>query len=119
MFGVRLGLRSLKTLHHVHTPSVSRIKPIISEPIIKSRIPSFKSFSTMPTSETPKKFTILDLQQKYTEQKPLTMVTAYDYTSAILVDRAGIDLILGTFFFSLLPKKIPSRRFCRHGLLGP
>lgn len=41
-----------------------------------------------------KKVTILDLQKYKTQQRPLTMVTAYDYGSAELVDAAGIDLIL-------------------------
>ncbi|MCB0166401.1 MAG: 3-methyl-2-oxobutanoate hydroxymethyltransferase [Anaerolineae bacterium] len=41
-----------------------------------------------------KKVSILDLQQKKVEQKPITMLTAYDYPGAKLVDEAGIDLIL-------------------------
>lgn len=40
------------------------------------------------------KFTLLDLQAKKEDHEPLTMVTAYDYPSAVLVDRADIDLIL-------------------------
>lgn len=43
---------------------------------------------------TQRKVTILDLQQKKDEKQPITMVTAYDYPSAMLVDRAGIDIIL-------------------------
>lgn len=41
-----------------------------------------------------KKVSILDLQQKKVDQKPITMLTAYDYPGAKLVDEAGIDLIL-------------------------
>lgn len=41
-----------------------------------------------------KKNTILDLQKKYREGKPITMVTAYDYTSAYITDQAGIDALL-------------------------
>jgi 3-methyl-2-oxobutanoate hydroxymethyltransferase len=37
---------------------------------------------------------ILDLQQKKAEGRPITMLTAYDYPGAILVDEAGIDVIL-------------------------
>lgn len=40
------------------------------------------------------KFTLLDLQAKKADHEPVTMVTAYDYPSAALVDRADIDLIL-------------------------
>lgn len=41
-----------------------------------------------------KKVTVLDLQKKKAEGIPITMLTAYDYTSAQLVDLAGIDMIL-------------------------
>ena len=41
-----------------------------------------------------KKTTILDLQSKKQRGMPITMLTAYDYPSAQLVDQAGIDVIL-------------------------
>jgi 3-methyl-2-oxobutanoate hydroxymethyltransferase len=41
-----------------------------------------------------KKITILDLQKKKNAGQPLTMLTAYDYSSAQLVDAAEIDMIL-------------------------
>lgn len=41
-----------------------------------------------------KKITILDLQKKKDAGRPLTMLTAYDYSSAQLVDAAEIDMIL-------------------------
>ncbi len=41
-----------------------------------------------------KKMTILALQEKKRQGKPITMVTAYDYPGALAVDRAGIDCIL-------------------------
>lgn len=40
------------------------------------------------------KVTILDLQQKKQTGQPITMLTAYDYPGASLVDQAGIDMIL-------------------------
>ena len=40
------------------------------------------------------KVTILNLQQKKETGQPITMLTAYDYPGAMLVDQAGIDLIL-------------------------
>ncbi len=41
-----------------------------------------------------KKITIPDIRQKKNEQLPITMLTAYDYPSARLVAKAGIDIIL-------------------------
>ena len=43
---------------------------------------------------TSPKVSILDLQQKKVEGRPITMLTAYDYSGASLVDEAGLDLIL-------------------------
>ncbi|RME76247.1 MAG: 3-methyl-2-oxobutanoate hydroxymethyltransferase [Chloroflexi bacterium] len=43
---------------------------------------------------TPDKVTILTIQQKKQQKQPITMLTAYDYPGALLVDQAGIDLIL-------------------------
>ena len=41
-----------------------------------------------------KKTSILVLQEKKIQRDPITMVTAYDYPSALAADRAGIDSIL-------------------------
>ena len=53
----------------------------------------------MMSSEDPEmsmrsKVTLFDLDRKKREKRPITMLTAYDYSSAILVDRGGIDIIL-------------------------
>ena len=40
------------------------------------------------------KVTILDIKEKKVNQQPITMLTAYDYPSAKLVDSAGVDIIL-------------------------
>ncbi len=41
-----------------------------------------------------KKTTILTLQEKKARGEPITMITAYDYPSALAADRAGLDSIL-------------------------
>ncbi len=41
-----------------------------------------------------KKITILDIQKRKQNSVPITMLTTYDFTAAILVDRADIDIIL-------------------------
>ena len=40
------------------------------------------------------KITILDIYKKKAEGKKITMLTAYDYPTAQIVDQAGIDMIL-------------------------
>jgi 3-methyl-2-oxobutanoate hydroxymethyltransferase len=45
-------------------------------------------------SPSRRKVTILDLQSMKEKGQPITMLTAYDYSSALYVDRAGIDAIL-------------------------
>ncbi|MGD1995406.1 MAG: 3-methyl-2-oxobutanoate hydroxymethyltransferase [Anaerolineae bacterium] len=41
-----------------------------------------------------KKVTILNLREKKESGEPITMLTAYDYPTGLLVDQAGIDVIL-------------------------
>ena len=38
--------------------------------------------------------TTISIQAKARKSKKITMVTAYDYPSAVHVDRAGIDIVL-------------------------
>ncbi len=41
-----------------------------------------------------KKVTILDLKEKKSRGEPISMLTAYDYPTGLLVDQAGIDVTL-------------------------
>ncbi len=43
---------------------------------------------------TSQKVSILDFQKKKEAHQPITMLTAYDYPGAILVDEAGTDIVL-------------------------
>lgn len=47
-----------------------------------------------PPKKDRKKVTVLTIQNKKERREPITMLTAYDYSSAMLVDEAGIDMIL-------------------------
>jgi 3-methyl-2-oxobutanoate hydroxymethyltransferase len=50
--------------------------------------------SLAPTGQPQSKVTVTSIQQKKAHNERITCLTAYDYTSARLVDEAGIDLIL-------------------------
>jgi 3-methyl-2-oxobutanoate hydroxymethyltransferase len=43
---------------------------------------------------SPKKLTVLALQEKYRRAEPITMLTAYDYPTARALDASGIDAVL-------------------------
>lgn len=47
-----------------------------------------------PTAPSPKRVTLRTLRNKYLKGTPISVVTAYDYPSAVHVDDAGIDILL-------------------------
>lgn len=49
---------------------------------------------TGPAAAVPKHVTLRTLRDKYAAGVPISMVTAYDYPSAVHVDEAGIDMLL-------------------------
>jgi len=56
---------------------------------------STDSKEQQPTTTTkPRKVTTLSIAAKKRKQQKITMVTAYDYPSAVHVDRAGMDIVL-------------------------
>jgi len=50
--------------------------------------------SAQPLSSSNDKVTVRTLLRKKRRGEPITMLTAYDYPSAVAVDRAGVDVIL-------------------------
>ena len=55
---------------------------------------STDSKNDQPTTKKPRKVTTLSISAKKRKNKKITMVTAYDYPSAVHVDRAGMDIVL-------------------------
>lgn len=47
-----------------------------------------------PSASLPRRVTLRTLRDKYQRGEPISMVTAYDYPSAVHVDEAGIDMLL-------------------------
>src|SRR5262252_9125667 len=50
--------------------------------------------SLTPIGEPRHKITVTSIREKKLQREPITCLTAYDYSSARLVDDAGIDIIL-------------------------
>lgn len=50
--------------------------------------------SVSKSTQDRKKITTLSLARKKAQKQPVTMLTAYDYATALAIDRAGIDSIL-------------------------
>jgi 3-methyl-2-oxobutanoate hydroxymethyltransferase len=50
--------------------------------------------SATSAQEERRKFTTLAMRQKKARRQPISMLTAYDYATALAIDRAGVDSIL-------------------------
>jgi 3-methyl-2-oxobutanoate hydroxymethyltransferase len=54
----------------------------------------FRTMDSSVPAVLPAKITLQTLQDKKVKTKPITALTAYDYSTARLVDEAGVDMIL-------------------------
>src|SRR3954447_6830899 len=57
-------------------------------------ITGFNSSPKSDSGDSRRKVTVSSIQQKKQRQERITCLTAYDYSSARLIDEAGIDMIL-------------------------
>jgi len=75
-----------------------------------------RGYSTHPrptsTKDVGKRVSILDLGEKHRKRIPLTMLTAKDFPSAVIIQQAGgIDLILVGDSMGMVPLPFPPPRF--------
>lgn len=72
-----------------------QIPPLATIDTRKMSTKNTESKEQQPTTTTkPRKVTTLSIAAKKRKQQKITMVTAYDYPSAVHVDRAGMDIVL-------------------------
>lgn len=87
-------------MRHLSANSVGKAPPPPREEDDKTKTTKKKETSSSSSAQQnnppapPKKVTVLSLLHKKRKGKKITMVTAYDYPSALHVDRAGIDVLL-------------------------
>ncbi|KAK9826800.1 hypothetical protein WJX81_002217 [Elliptochloris bilobata] len=85
-----MGTRTALWLRHVFRPvwGTSDVSPMST-----ACLPEHTVYSG-PQSAPARRVTLRTLRAKHARGEPLTMVTAYDYPSAVHVDAAGIDMLL-------------------------
>lgn len=59
-----------------------------------ANVPDAAVYSGPVSPSSVKRFTLRQLRSKYAAGKPISMLTAYDYPSAVHVEQAGVDLLL-------------------------
>ena len=71
-----------------------QISPAVTINTRRMSTKSTESKEQPTTSNKQRKVTTLSIAAKKRKQQKITMVTAYDYPSAVHVDRAGMDIVL-------------------------
>ena len=86
---------SSSTLSIQHAALLSNTSPFTTRYISSINKGNKANQTTPPTlTKKPRKVTIISIAAKKRRDEKITMVTAYDYPSAIHVDRAGMDIVL-------------------------
>ena len=71
-----------------------QIPPLVTTNTRQMSTKSTDSKEQQPATTKARKVTTLSIAAKKRKQQKITMVTAYDYPSAVHVDRAGMDIVL-------------------------
>lgn len=75
----------------VTKPTAPRLHNLIR---CMSNVPENTVYGGPKTQNPNQRVTLTHLKQKHRKGEPITMVTAYDYPSAVHLDTAGIDICL-------------------------
>ncbi|KAI9109899.1 hypothetical protein K1719_018940 [Acacia pycnantha] len=74
--------------------STSSCSPLLRNLRCFSNVPENTVYSGPTSQSSIKRVTLTYLKQKHRKGEPITMVTAYDYPSAVHLDMAGVDVCL-------------------------
>ncbi|KAI8545059.1 hypothetical protein RHMOL_Rhmol07G0013000 [Rhododendron molle] len=80
-----------RTMASVTKPTAPRLHNLIR---CMSNVPENTVYGGPRTQNPNQRVTLTHLKQKHRKGEPITMVTAYDYPSAVHLDAAGIDICL-------------------------
>lgn len=71
---------------------INRVRPLLVR--CMSNVPENSVYGGPKPQNPSQRVTLTHLRQKHKKGEPITMVTAYDYPSAVHIDSAGIDICL-------------------------
>ena len=89
---IRLLWARLNSIQHLH-PHHQVTKKLKTKFEFSTKSDN-KTITAAPAERPSKRITIHSLQKMKQEKVPITMVTAYEYPSAVHVDVADIDILL-------------------------